>query len=61
MALEAALHGCLLYTNPFRPVQGVLRARAGRRFFDVHALFFSSPLDKPRYFSGVEEDASHDD
>jgi len=35
MALDCVFHGCLYYTNPFRPVQGVLRARAGRRFFDL--------------------------
>ncbi len=35
MIIETLLFGCLYFTNPFRPVQGVLRARAGRRFFDV--------------------------
>jgi len=35
MITEMLLFGCLYFTNPFRPVQGVLRARAGRRFFDV--------------------------
>jgi hypothetical protein len=34
-ALDLAVNRCTLYANPLRPVVGVLRARKGRRFFEV--------------------------
>lgn len=34
-AIDLSLNHCTLYTNPLRPVVGVLRARKGRRFFEV--------------------------
>jgi hypothetical protein len=33
--LDLAVNRCTFYTNPLRPVVGVLRARKGRRFFEV--------------------------
>lgn len=76
MIVETLLFGCLYFTNPFRPVQGVLRARAGRRFFDVRAdirlLMLKSLTDccpvcmsiRPCVLifllPGVEEDAADD-
>jgi hypothetical protein len=35
MAAELLFDHCIYYTNPLRPVVGVLRARKGRRFFEV--------------------------
>eukprot|EP01041_Mallomonas_annulata_P001488 gene1488-2867_t len=33
--LDLCLNGCTYYTNPLRPVVGLLRARSGRRFFTI--------------------------
>lgn len=33
--LDLAFNHCSVYSNPLRPVVGVLRARKGRRFFEV--------------------------
>jgi hypothetical protein len=34
-AIDLAYNRCTFYSNPLRPVVGVLRARKGRRFFEV--------------------------
>jgi hypothetical protein len=34
-AVDLAFNHCTVYSNPLRPVVGVLRARKGRRFFEV--------------------------
>ena len=35
MALDLLVCGCTTYSNPLRPVVGILRARNGRRFFEI--------------------------
>lgn len=35
MAADLMYNHCTLFANPLRPVVGVLRARKGRRFFEV--------------------------
>jgi hypothetical protein len=34
-AIDLFVNRCIFYTNPFRPFVGILRARQGRRFYEV--------------------------
>jgi hypothetical protein len=43
--LDLLFCGCTTYTNPLRPLAGVLRARRGRKFFDILKKMLPEMLD----------------